>query len=177
VFVLPLLGEAMAALRPWLRAAGKAVVVVTALAVAGLVSLGVAQARWGVLDLQPDPTAMLQPWDALRGELEARGLPADARTFIAARNWRRAGQLNTLFGEDVPVLCLCADGKHFAYSSPPAAYAGWTGILIDVPSALSDGPALNAWFASLTPAEDVSLTKAGKVMLGLDLRVGTDFRP
>ncbi len=177
VFVLPLLGEALAGLRSWLRAASRAVVALTAVAVVGLVGLGIAQARWGVLDLQPDPTALLQPWDELKGRLEVRGLPADGRTFIASRNWRRAGQLNTLFGKDVPVLCLCGDGKHFAYANPPANYAGWTGILIDVPGALRDSEPLTSWFASLTPAEDVSLTKVGKVMYGLDLRVGTGFSP
>jgi 4-amino-4-deoxy-L-arabinose transferase-like glycosyltransferase len=176
VFVLPLLGEALAGLRSWLRAASRAVVALTAVAVVGLVGVGIAQARWGLLDLQSDPTALLQPWDELKGQLAARGLPADERTFIATRNWRRAGQLNTLFGKDVPVLCLCGDPKHFAYAKPPADYAGWTGILIDVPVALRDFE-LTGQFAALTPAEDVSLTKAGKVMYGLDLRVGTGFRP
>lgn len=177
VFVLPLLGEALAGLRPFLRGVSKAIVTVTALAVIGLVGLGIAQARWGVLNLQPDPTAVLQPWDELRGQLAARGLPADGRTFIASRNWRRAGQLNTLFGRDVPVLCLCGDAKHFAYLHPPAEYAGWTGILIDVPGALSDTALPPGWFASVSAPEDVSLMKAGRPVYGLSLRVGTDFRP
>lgn len=177
VFALPLLAEALASLRPFLRAASKAIVVVTALAVIGFVGFGIAQARWGVMSLDNDPTAMLEPWDELRGQLASRGLPADDRTFIASRNWRRAGQLNTLFGKDVPVLCICGDPKHFTYLHPLEDYAGWTGILIDVPNALADTKRLPEWFATLSPAEDVSLTKGGKVMYGLSLRIGTDFRP
>lgn len=177
VFALPLLAEALASLRPFLRAASKAIVAVTALAVIGFVGFGIAQARWGVMSLDNDPTAMLEPWDELRGQLASRGLPADDRTFIASRNWRRAGQLNTLFGKDVPVLCICGDPKHFTYLHPLEDYAGWTGILIDVPNALADTKRLPEWFATLSPAEDVSLTKGGKVMYGLSLRIGTDFRP
>jgi len=177
VFVLPLLGEALASLRPFLRAASKAIVAITALCVVGFVGLGIAQARWGVMELKSDPTTLLQPWDGLREQLAVRGLPADKRTFIASRNWRRAGQLNTLFGKDVPVLCICGDAKHFDYLHPLKDYAGWTGILIDVPNALDDTEQLPSWFDSLSAPEDVSLTKRGKVMYGLSLRVGTDFRP
>ena len=177
VFVLPLLAEALVGLRPFLKSMAKAVVLVTGLGVIAFVGFGIAQSRWGVLDLQSDPTAMLEPWDELRDQLAARGLPADERTFIASRNWRRAGQLNTLFGKDVPVLCICGDPKHFDYLHPLADYAGWTGILIDVPGALSDGKGLPNFFASLSPPEDVSLTKGGKVIYGLGLRIGTDFRP
>lgn len=177
LFVLPLLAEALAALRPFLRSMSKAIVAVTALAVAGLVGVGIAQARWGVLDLQSDPTALLQPWDSLKDELAKRGLPADDHTFIASQNWRRTGQLNYLFGREVPVLCLCGDARHFRYADPPAGYAGWTGILIDLPKALADGTPAESWFASLTPPEDVSLSKAGKVVYPLSLRVGTDYRP
>jgi len=177
VFVLPLLAEALAGLRPVLRSVSKAIVGVTAVAVVGLVGVGIAQARWGVLGLESDPTALLQPWDDLREQLARRGLPADDNTFIASRNWRRAGQLNYLFGKDVPVLCLCGDPKHFVYQHPPADFAGWTGILIDTPPALSDDGALLSSFASVSAPEDVSLTKAGKSIYGLNLRVGTDFRP
>ncbi len=177
VFALPLLGEALAGLRPFLRAASRAIVAVTALAVVGLVGLGVVQARWGVLDLQPDPTGVLQPWGELKAQLEARGLPADDRTFIASRNWRRAGQLNTLFGADLPVLCLCRDPKHFGYVYAPADYAGWTGILIDLPNALADDTGVAGWFETLTAPEDVSLTKQGKVVYSLSLRVGTGYSP
>jgi len=177
VFVLPLLCEALAGFRPFLKAASKAIVAVTALAVVGLIGVGIAQARWGVLGLSPDPTALLQPWDELKPQLAARGLPADGRSFIASRNWRRAGQLNYLFGKNVPVLCLCGDEKHFRYLHPPADYAGWTGIVIDVPNAVADDTPVPGWFPSLTAPENVSLTKAGKVMYGLSMRVGTEFRP
>lgn len=177
VFVVPLLAEALAGLRPVLRSASRAIVAVTAVAVVGLVGLGIVQARWGVFDLRPDPTGVMQPWDELRSQLETRGLPANARTFIASRNWRRAGQLNTLFGADIPVLCLCRSAKHLGYVHAPADYAGWTGILIDVPNALSDDTDVTGWFETLTAPEDISLTRQGKVVYPLSLRVGTGYLP
>jgi hypothetical protein len=119
----------------------------------------------------------MQPWDELRSQLETRGLPANARTFIASRNWRRAGQLNTLFGADIPVLCLCRSAKHLGYVHAPADYAGWTGILIDVPNALSDDTDVTGWFETLTAPEDISLTRQGKVVYPLSLRVGTGYLP
>lgn len=177
LFALPLLAEWLAGARPLLRGVSKAIAAVTALAVVGFVGLAVAQTRWGVLDLEPDPTTQLQPWGSLQHELVARGLPADDHTFIAARNWRHAGQLNYLFGREVPVLCLCADARHFRYLNPPADYAAWTGIIIDAPKAVADDTPLPSWFATLTPAEDVSLAKAGRAIYPLSLRVGTGFMP
>ncbi len=177
VFVLPLLAEAFAGFRPFLKGMSKAIVTVTAVAVVGFVGLGIAQARWGVLDLKSDPTALLEPWDELEEQLAVRGLPADGHTFIASRNWRRTGQLNYLFGKTVPVLCLCGDQRHFRYQQQLADYVGWTGIMIDVPGDIADGTDVTRWFASLTPPEDVSLTKRGRTMYGLSLRVGSDYQP
>jgi 4-amino-4-deoxy-L-arabinose transferase-like glycosyltransferase len=177
LFALPLLAEVLAGLRPVGKAISKGIVGLTAVAIVGLIGLGVAQVRWGVLNLDPDPTAILQPWDGLREELEKRGLPADDRTFIATQNWRQAGRLNYLFGREVPVLCLCGDARHFGYVNETADFAGWTGIIIDVPKAIADGATLTRRFASVTQAEDVSLTKAGKAVRELALRVGKDFRP
>lgn len=177
VFVLPLLGEALAGLRPFLRTVTRAIVTVTALAVIGLVGLALAQVRWSVLDLPNDPTGVMQPWDELRGQLEARGLPVPGRTFLAARNWRRAGQLNMVFGKDIPVLCLCGSARHFAYQQTIGDLAGWTGILIDVPQSLAEDSGIAGLFASMTAPEDVSLLRQGKPVFPLSLRVGTDFRP
>jgi 4-amino-4-deoxy-L-arabinose transferase-like glycosyltransferase len=176
VFILPLLAEWLAGLKPFGRTAGKAIALVTAVVAVGFAGVTIAQARWGVLRLDNDPTAMLQPWDSLETQLAARGLPANGKTFIAARNWRRAGELNFLLGRDVPVLCLCGDARHFAYEQQLTEYAGWTGILIDTPGSLSDA-AVAPMFEGVSPAEDVGLSKAGQVVVPLSLRLGTGFKP
>lgn len=179
LFTIPLLATWLAKLRPFSRSAAKAIGLVSAVVLAGIVGVGMAHARWGVLGdlLRPDPTVMLQPWDSLALELERRHLPADDHTFIASANWRRASALNYLFGKTIPVLCLCGTAKHFAFLHPPQDFAGWTGILIDTLPSLESSGSQMAAFATLSPIEDVSISKAGRVTHGLYLRIGTDFRP
>lgn len=78
----------------------------------------------------------------------------------------------------MPVLCLCGgDARYFAYLHQMRDHAGWTAIRIDVPSAPDEETDLSTRFGALSTPEDVSLTKAGKVMHGLSLRIGTGFVP
>jgi len=183
LFAIPLLGEAAAQLRPIHRRIAAGAALLTAVGLTGFVSVVLPQSRWGTFEQEiqaafsADPTDTLMSWDGLREELAARQLPADGRTFIAAFSWIRAAQLTALFGKEIPVLCICGDARHFQYLNPPATFAGWTGILIDKPSALEDDKTLSSYFDAVTAPEDASLEKAGRVVVRLSLRVGTGFRP
>ena len=183
VFVLPLLGEALSKLPRVLRWLAATVVLASGLLLGGLATVTTLQARTGQFDdtvqslLGSDPTTSLMPWDGIRDVLAAQGLPTDDRTFIAAFNWIRAAQLNRLFGKDIPVLCLCGDARHFRYLNRPSDFAGWTGLLIDSPSAIADDARQLQRFTSLEPPVDASLTKNNRVVTGLSLRVGHDFQP
>ncbi|WP_084646423.1 glycosyltransferase family 39 protein [Devosia insulae] len=184
LFAVPLLGEALANAGRITRRIAAWVAVLTALALGALATVVTMQARWGSFDQQTlqlfggsDPTDALLSWEAVRPELARRGLPADDRTFIGTFNWVRAGELNALFGTEIPVLCLCSDARHFDYLNPPEAYAGWTAILIGMPGHIDDDAALGEEFASLGPLEDISLSKAGRVAVPLRMRLGSGFKP
>ena len=106
-------------------------------------------------------------------ELEARGL-LGPQTFIASSNWIRAGQLNALFGKDIPVLCLCEDARQFSWLNPPANYAGWTGLVIDTPRRIDE----TTWpFAEIGAEEEIDLMKAGRVVMPLKMLIGKRFTP
>lgn len=184
LFTIPLLGEALANAGRITRRIAVGVAVVTALALGALATVVTMQARWGSFDAQTlqlfggsDPTDALLSWEAVRPELAKRGLPADDRTFIGTFNWVRAGELNALFGKQIPVLCLCSDARHFDYLNPPEAYAGWNAILIGMPGHIDDDAALSKQFASVGALEDVSLSKAGRVAVQLRMRLASGFKP
>lgn len=184
LFAIPLLGEALAEAGRRTRRIAAVIAAVTALLFGGLATFTVMQARWGSFDQQmlalfggSDPTDALLSWEPLRPALAERGLPADERTFIATFNWIRAGELNALFGKDIPVICLCGDPRHFAYLNPPEGFAGWTGIVIGLPENVRDAAKLAPQFANLGPVEDVSLMKAGRVAVPLEMRIASGFKP
>ncbi len=184
LFAIPLLGEALANAGKITRRLAVAIAILTALGLAALASVVTMQARWGSFDQQTlqlfggsDPTDALLSWEPLRSELATRGLPADPKTFIGTFNWVRAGELNALFGKQVPVLCLCSDARHFDYLNPPQDYAGWNAILIGMPGNVDDDARLSAEFATLGPLEDVSLHKGERVAVPLFMRLASGFRP
>lgn len=184
LFVIPLLGEAVANAGRVARRVAITGAVATALALAALGTVVTMQARWGSFDAETralfngsDPTDALLSWEQLRRMLAEHGLPADDRTFIGTFNWIRAGELNALFGKQIPVVCLCGDARHFTYLNPPANFAGWSAILIGLPGNVGDDTALSTHFESLGNVEDVSLSKAGRVAVPLLLRTGTGFKP
>jgi hypothetical protein len=177
LFAIPLAGELLAEAGPPLQRAARIVATATALALLGLTGVGAIQARWGTFDalFQPigDPTDGLVSWQQLKPELESRGL-LGPQTFVASSNWIRAGQLNALFGKEIPVLCLCDDARQFSWLNPPERYAGWTGIIIDTPGRIDE----KTWpFETVGVAEEIDLMKAGRVALPLKMLIGKGFRP
>lgn len=177
LFALPLAGELIANATPRLLRAARIVAVGTAILLVALLVLGAPQARWGTFDalFRPmgDPTDALVSWDELNPALEARGL-LGPETFIASSNWIRAGQLNAVFGKEIPVLCLCDDARQFSWLNPPERYAGWTGIVIDTPGRIEE----TQWpFESEGASEEIDIEKAGRVAQRLKMLIGKGFRP
>ena len=177
LFALPLAGELLAEAGPRVRRAARIVAAATAILLVAVIAIAAPQARWGTFDPMfrsiGDPTDPLVSWQQLRPELEARGL-LGPETFIASSSWIRAGQLNAVFGREIPVLCLCSDARQFSWLNPPERYAGWTGIVIDTPQRI-DG---TTWpFESIDGVEEIDLSKAGRLAIPLKLLIGKGFMP
>jgi hypothetical protein len=185
LFAIPLLGEALAQARPWLRRLALGVSFATALILVVLGGAFTLQARWGTFDEtvqqmfgREDPSDIILSWDSLPDELAQRGLPADERTFIVSFNWITAAHLNVVFGTEVPVVCLCGDARHFAYLHEGEDFTGWTALIIDQPNRVERrAESLVARFGSLSPVETVAVKKGERAALELALQVGTGFRP
>ena len=177
--LIPVLGDALAHRRAGLRRLARAAMLGSALLVA-LLGLGIGlQARFGSFDglvaaLGPrDPTVDLMDWDGLVPQLDAMGA-GEPRTFIAATNWIRAGRVGAAVAGRWPVLCLCGDARHFAYLSPPANYAGWTGYVVMAPG---EDDAVPAPFETVDAPVAMPLERGGHVVLTLKVVKGTGFRP
>lgn len=179
VFVLPLLGERLAASGPRLGRWARRVGIATAALLAPLVLLLALQARTGWLDpvLGPESaTRELASWQSLADDLEARGLLAGPRRFVAAFDWIRAGELNYVLGGRVPVLCLCDEPHHFQWLNSPADFAGWRGVLVDKPGGLARRD-LSGSFATLGGPTPVAVTRNGREIIPLEMAIGEGFAP
>ena len=179
LFAIPLLGEALALAGRVARRAAVALASVSAVLLAGLAIVVAPQARWGTFDdlflALPggDASAELASWDGIAGPLSA--LANDGRTFVAAQNWIRAGQINAALGGRIPVLCLCRDARHFAYLNPPNRFSGWSAIIVGQPSFVADD-AQAARFETLGEVMPIAIERAGRVVIPLAMRTGSGFR-
>jgi hypothetical protein len=184
LFAIPLFAEALAQGGRRIKQFAGVVAGATALVLVGIGGVATAQARWGTFDgpilaaLGEDPTDVMVSWEQLKPLLAEHGLPADDRTFIGTFHWIRAGQLNAVFGKDIPVVCVCGgDPRHFAFFNPPADYVGWTALLIGTPRAVGNDELLSKHFTTLGPVEELQLSKGGRVAGQLAMRLASDFRP
>jgi 4-amino-4-deoxy-L-arabinose transferase-like glycosyltransferase len=126
LFMLPLLGGALAAWENRLLrriAAATAVLLVAAL---GLVSLEV---RTHVLGLRGDPALQAVEWTGLRDALSVRGLQGQV---IAAANWADMGKIDHALGQGADVICLNVDARQYLFRPGPQAHLGQD-ILIVAP--------------------------------------------
>jgi 4-amino-4-deoxy-L-arabinose transferase-like glycosyltransferase len=179
VFALPLLGERLVAASPRLRLWARRIGIGTATVLAPLVLVFALQARTGWLDPllgAETATREITSWQSLADTLEADGTLAAPKTFVAAFDWIRAGELNYVLGGRVPVLCLCDEPHHFQWLNPPADFAGWRGVLIDKRGNLAKRD-LAGSFATLGAPTPVAVSRNGREIIPLEMAVGEGFRP
>jgi 4-amino-4-deoxy-L-arabinose transferase-like glycosyltransferase len=179
VFALPLLGERLAAAGPRLGLWARRIGIGTAVLLAPLVLVFALQARTGWLDpvLGPETaTREIASWQSLAETLRSDGAVAEPRTFVAAFDWIRAGELNYVLGGHVPVLCLCDQPHHFRWLNPPGDFAGWRGVLVDKPGNLAKRGVAGS-FDTLTTPSAIAVTRNGRDIISLEMAIGAGFRP
>lgn len=121
-----------------------------------------------------DPTVDLVNWTDLPAELEARGL-AGPDLVVAATRWFDAGKASYALGPDVPVLCLCADPRHFAFRADPARFAG-RDVVVIVPAHAGSIDAAGGYFAEIEPIGQIGITRAGETILSLQVAIGRNLQ-
>jgi 4-amino-4-deoxy-L-arabinose transferase-like glycosyltransferase len=120
-----------------------------------------------------DPTSDLIDWRELGPALAGAGLLKPGMA-VAALNWTVAGKVSYALGPDVPVLCLCAEPHGFRLRADPS---GWTGQDMAVVAVRGASFASAAdLFADLQPVADVTISRHGRPVLHLDIRIGRNLR-
>ncbi len=86
-----------------------------------------------------------------------------------------AGKVSRALGPDVPVLCLCADPRQFAFRADQAAWSGHD-VVVVVPAADAKlWTDVAPYFDALQPLPGVAITRAGVPVVDLQLRLGRNL--
>ncbi|MBN9510908.1 MAG: glycosyltransferase family 39 protein [Alphaproteobacteria bacterium] len=179
LMLFPLLG---AALERW-AARWPRMVRGTAWATAGLLCAGLAlvagEVRWG---WPPLPTARVHPgadpaldavdWTALRAALADR-----PGAVVGAMNWREAGKIDYALGGTVPVICLNADRRQYAFVPQNLPPAGDMVIVATKPVTRARLAGQGYAVEALSPLPSVLLAGPGRPGLTLFLYAARGLRP
>jgi 4-amino-4-deoxy-L-arabinose transferase-like glycosyltransferase len=170
LFTLPLFGRDAAALVPrFARRYMAAVAVVFAVLFAAFM---VQATRGGLIpafvtagNAALDPTADLVDWTALKPAIAGHDL-------IAAGHWTIAGKASYAAGPGVTTLCLCVQPQQFAFRTDQAAWAGHDVVVIALAGDARTWERLAGYFDALEPLAPVVVTRAGRPVVTLDLKLG-----
>src|SRR5207237_8125153 len=92
----------------------------------------VAQAQFGIIKVEKDPTLETSGWTSVVHELEQRGLLNKPGTFLFTDHWYDSGQLAFAVRNRFPVLCYNTDARGFAYWTRPEEWVGHDGLFVCV---------------------------------------------
>ena len=120
-----------------------------------------AQARFGIVPGEADPTLDARGWDQVADRL--RGLGSDrAGTFVFTGKWFQSGQVAFALGEGSRVLCYSARNPlGFAHWSRPEEWVGRDGLLVVVGPSSTEPAAFDRWFERIEPVAAFDLKRAG----------------
>ncbi len=142
--LFPLLGRDWAARLEKRSETTRRFLFASACASVGLLSLAIAEyrygwlqrgadGRFGLVDTSTDPTLDLYGWDQVADRIDQLGLIDDPRTFVFARYWYQSAQLSAALDKKCDVLCYnAADPRGFAFWSRPQDWVGRDGVLVVV---------------------------------------------
>ena len=188
LFVFPLLGKLTAdqldegrkAPRFWMWVAGITLVV-------AVVALGT-QARTGWMarfvpaslvarvDEARNPTRELLTWAELRPALAARGLLGRPRLFAIGPQWHQTGKVDSQIGDDMPVVCLCADPRNIAFGWNANDFLGWDAVIIGTDQFLRNVPkTYGPYFRSIEELAPIEIRLGGVTDITLRVYLAHDY--
>jgi Dolichyl-phosphate-mannose-protein mannosyltransferase len=124
-----------------------------------------ADGRFGLVDTSTDPTLDLYGWDQVADRIDQLGLIDDPRTFVFARYWYQSAQLSTALDKKCDVLCYnAADPRGFAFWSQPQDWVGRDGVLVVIGELEAEAQARHygQGFARIEPVSDFWVERNGK---------------
>jgi len=132
------------------------------------------------LFVRGDPSLEAYDWRDARTELAQRRL-LDGGKVVVATHWIDAAKLGYALGPTVPVICLSDDPRGFQFTYPPSDFAGRDAVLLARVGRgarpLDVATLYGKYFASIEPADTVTIRRAGRVEIELAAFLGHGFHP
>jgi 4-amino-4-deoxy-L-arabinose transferase-like glycosyltransferase len=182
LFAFPLLGARLAVLADARPRLTRAMASASGALLLGLLALFDWQAATGGLGhLVPalarhDPTVDLLDWREL-GARVAEERERRPGLVIATVSWIDAGKADYALHGALPVLCLAADARQFAFKNDPRRFAGGDALIV-ADAARPDWLILAApYFRAIVPQADVVIRRAGQPALTLHTAYGVGLVP
>jgi 4-amino-4-deoxy-L-arabinose transferase-like glycosyltransferase len=177
LFTFPLLGQVLAGFEQTIPRLPRQIAIATAGFLICVVSVTASQAATGWMErLVPglannDPTLDFLDWHELRStvaglDLRRRGM------LVATVSWIDAGKADYALGGSIPVICVSADSRQFAFMHRPYSPSG-RNVLIVAAAGRPDWLRLaRPHFERIESLPDIQLTRAGEPALTLHAAYG-----
>lgn len=121
----------------------------------------VAQAQYGIIKVEKDPTLETSGWTSVVNELEQRGLLNEPGTFLFTDHWYDSGQLAFAVRNRFPVLCYNLDARGFAYWTKPEDWVGHDGLFVCVGDRPYDPAVYERFFKRVELIAEFPMTRNG----------------
>lgn len=115
-------------------------------------------------------------WEELRPVFDAKGLTGQQRLFVATTARGIDGKVDFEVGDRLPVLCLCADARNYAFSQNSKAVVGWDAVIVladDHEPQLMDR--LGPFFEKIEPIQTVEVRRGTRLVIRLHLYYGRNY--
>lgn len=136
-----------------------------AVAVLACAMVGLAQARFGVIQLPiKDPMTEIGGWESVADQLTARGFVGKPRTFLFATKYFESAQLAFSTRLCSPVLCYNpGDARGFAFFSKPEQWTGWDGYLVTTEADDTwQAAVFEPYFSQVKKVAEFPMTRGGR---------------
>jgi 4-amino-4-deoxy-L-arabinose transferase-like glycosyltransferase len=169
LFLLPLLGNDVAARlergERWIRWA----LVATAVFVCGAATAMATEVRWNWLpeigehfSFGRDPDLQAVNWSSVAQAMKKRHYLDRPGIIVVGTNWRDTGKLDYALSGQVPVTCLCDDAREYGILHPLSQFVGADVVIVTaIPSIDEVVRRYQDFFDRLTPEGAVMIEHAG----------------
>lgn len=181
LMLYPVLGDSIVRrersprVRNW-AIASTATLIVLAVIIVGHAATGAGRLLFPSLLGVKDPTLEAFEWDALRTELQKRGLLEREGVFVIAPNWIDAGRIDQALKGAVPVVIIGNDPKNFGFLYDPAEFVGRDALLIGRDIGGDKLALARSHFASVTEAAPFDFGRSGMDEIKLQVWLAKDLK-
>jgi 4-amino-4-deoxy-L-arabinose transferase-like glycosyltransferase len=181
LFTFPLLGQLLAGFEQTRSRVAREIATATAGFLICVVLVTASQAATGWMErLVPalannDPTLDFLDWHDLRSTVAQLDLRRKGM-IVATVSWIDAGKADYALGGTIPVICVSADARQFAYLHHPYSLSGRNALIVAAAGRPDWLRLVGSHFERIELLPDIQLTRAGEPALTLRAAYGYDFQ-